>query len=134
MGDKPQVVTFHEDPVLDVTACLRAYINRTAHWRKSRQHHQLLLGIVAPHKPVCTSTISNWLKQMMASAGINTTVYKCHSVQSAATSKASAAGLLSLEEILRGANWKRASTFQKYYNRGTPKPTDDFALTVLKLK
>ena len=135
VGDKPQVVTFHqyEDPVLDVTTCLRAYITRTAHWRKSRQHHQLLLGIVAPHKPVCTSTISNWLKQMMAAAGIDTTVYKGHSVRSAATSKASASGL-SLEEILRRANWKRASTFQKYYNRGTPEPTDGFAQTVLTLK
>ena len=27
VGDKPQVVTFHQYPVLDVTACLRAYIS-----------------------------------------------------------------------------------------------------------
>ena len=117
--DKPQVVTFHqyEDPLLDVTASLSAYISRTVHWRKSQIHHQLLLGIVAPHRPACTSTISNWLKQMMATVGINTTVYKGHSVWSAATSKASTAGL-SVEEILQRANWKWASTFQNTITEG----------------
>ena len=133
VGEKPQVITFHryEDPLLDVTACLRTYLGRTLNWRTTQRHHQLLLGIVAPHKPVCTSTISNWLKQMMDAAGIDITTYKGHSVQSAATSKASTAGVS--VEILRKASWKRASTFQKYYNRGTPGQTDNFAHGVLKL-
>ena len=78
--------------------------------------HRLLLVIVSPHKPVVTSTIANWLKALMAKAGIDTSTYKAHSTRSAATSKAYAQGM-SLEEILAMANWTNAGTFFRYYKR-----------------
>ncbi len=83
VGDKPQTITLHQyqDPVLDVVTCTRSYIRRTSTWRTTSAHHKLLLGIVAPHKPVCTSTISNWLKHMMECAGMDVTVYKGHSTR-----------------------------------------------------
>ena len=132
VGDKPQTITLHQyqDPVLDVVTCTRSYIRRTSTWRTTSAHHKLLLGIVAPHKPVCTSTISNWLKHMMECAGIDVTVYKGHSTRSASTSKAKTAGL-SVAEIISRANWKQASTFQRFYNRGISEHTDNFAQAVL---
>jgi site-specific recombinase XerD len=133
VGGKPQKVTVHqfqEDPSLDVVECIRAYIRRTHSWRLTTRQHRLLLGIVAPHNPVCTSTISNWLKQMMEAAGIDVTAYKGHSTRAAATSKARAGGL-SVAEIVKRANWKRASTFEKFYNKETPREGDEFARAVL---
>lgn len=134
VGEKPRDIILHqyeEDPLLDVVECIRAYILRTRSWRLTEAHHRLLLGIVNPHNPVCTSTISNWLKHLMDAAGIDVSTYKGHSTRAAATSKARAGGI-SVAEIVKRANWKRASTFQRFYNKAMPCQTDDFAQAVLK--
>jgi len=72
--------------------------------------------VVAPHKPVVTSTISNWLKSVMTVSGIDTSTYKGHSTRAAATWKAKAAGL-SVSEIVKAANWTNARTFHRFYDR-----------------
>lgn len=122
-GAKPHQVTLWEyaEKVLDVTHCLRTYIRRTAAWRKKKEQHQLLLGITEPHKPVKTCTISNWLKKLMAMAGIDTDTFTAHSVRGASTSKASQVGL-SILEIMEQASWSNAKTFHKFYKREVPRP------------
>ena len=78
---KPLVITLHgypANPTLDVVTCVRDYISRTRSWRTTPAHRQLLLGIALPHKPVVTSTISNWLKTLMEWAGVDVTTYKAH--------------------------------------------------------
>jgi hypothetical protein len=107
---------FEDRPDLNPVTCLRSYIARTQDWRKSGYKRKLLLGIVAPHNPVVPSTVANWLKKTMASAGIDVEKYQAHSTRAAATSKAKAAGL-SVSEIIDRANWTNAGTFQKFYNR-----------------
>ena len=118
-GMKPVTIalrSYQDQASLDVVHCVRVYLRRTVEWRTSKDRHQLLLATVAPHKPVVTSTVSNWLKQLMGAAGIDTQKYQGHSTRSASTSKARAAGL-SVAEIVERANWSNARTFNRFYNR-----------------
>ena len=133
VGGKPTVVVLHEyepNKILDVVSCTRAYVLRTQAWRVSDKHHKLLLGIIAPHNPVCTSTIANWLKHIMAEAGIDVSTYTGHSTRSASTTKAKSAGL-SVADILQKANWSNASTFHRFYDRSEPDRSKQFASLVL---
>ena len=77
---------------------------------------QLFLATVRPHGPVVTCTVARWLKVLMGDAGIDTSIYKAHSTQAASTSKAMMQGL-SVEQITQQANWSRAATFFKFYNK-----------------
>jgi hypothetical protein len=130
-GQKPQTVSIqaYHHSELDVVACLRTYILRTTDWREDKSKHKLLLGTVAPHNPVKPCTIANWLKKTMQAAGIDTTKYKAHSTRGAATSKASSGGM-SVADILHQANWARAKTFEKFYQRNTME--NKFAEAVLR--
>ena len=68
-GRKSQIVSFHsyaQNKLFDVVDCIRTYIVRIRTWRLSEKQHNLLLGIIAPHQQVVTSTISKWLKQLMS--------------------------------------------------------------------
>ena len=135
VGQRPltiSLVQFEAKPLLDVVECIRVYIRRTLPWRVNQTQHQLLLGTVSPHKPVVTSTISNWLKQLMAAAGIDVSHYTGHSTRSAATSKAKAAGC-SVPEIVQQANWSNAKTFKRFYDRAeSVEPRSHFANVVLQ--
>jgi len=105
------------DPQLDVVGCLHEYKNRTATWRISQeQSAYLFLGLKKPHKPVAPCTIARWLVFLMDKAQIDTSKYKAHSTRAAATSKASSQGM-SVEQILKKADWTRASTFGRFYHK-----------------
>ena len=52
-------------------------------------------------------------------AGIDTSIFKGHSFRGASTSKAVTRGV-SLEDVLKTADWKNAGTFAKFYNRSSP--------------
>jgi len=60
----------------------------------------------------------------MALAGINTSVYKAHSTRAASTSKALAQGM-STQQIVKCANWDRASTFNKFYRKSVAQPVQN---------
>ena len=89
---------------------------------------QLLIAVIRPHKPVTSSTIARWIKSVLTNAGIDTAIFKAHSVRSAATSAASEAGL-STSEILAAADWSTESVFQKFYYK--PKGDTRFGQAVL---
>ncbi|MEO0683599.1 MAG: tyrosine-type recombinase/integrase [Cyanobacteria bacterium J06649_11] len=105
---------FEEDSSLCVCRTIDQYLDRT----KSRRngHTQMLLGLIKPHKPVSTSTVSRWLVHFLASAGIDTNMFKAHSTRSASTSKASSVGV-SLNEIVKRGQWASDSTFKKFYKK-----------------
>ena len=71
---------------------------------------------IKPHGPVVACSIARWLKLLMAASGIDTSVYKAHSTQSASVSKAKSQGL-SVDQILQRANWSQANTFYKFYDK-----------------
>ena len=93
---------------------------------------QLLISYHRPHKPVKSCTIARWIKSFLGSVGIDSSIFKGHSTRSASmasTSKARAGGV-SLEEVLKMADWAGPSSFLRFYYR--PSFSDDFARTVLQ--
>ena len=92
-------------------------------------NQQLLISYHRPHKPVQSYTIARWIKLFLGSAGIDTSTFKGHSTRSASTSKARAGGI-SLEDVLKMADWTGPSSFLRFYYR--PSFTDDFARAVLQ--
>ena len=115
-----------------VLRCLQSYISRTNIFRPlvdPATNQQLLISYHRPHKPVQSCTIARWIKSFLGSAGIDTSIFKGHSTRSASTSKARAGGI-SLEDVLKMADWTGPSSFLRFYYR--PSFTDDFARAVLQ--
>ena len=116
-------VTLKFDCLPDKTLCtkctLAAYISRTKALRGNGSNDfvsKLFISYIKPHKPISTDTLSRWIKLVLASAGIDTSVFKTHSVRGAATSHAYAKSVPTAE-ISRAADWTNERTFRKYYLR-----------------
>ena len=122
---------FPSDSCLCVMKCLRQYETDTLIHRKKDpgSSQPLFLSCVKPHKPVTSQRLANWLKEMLGKAGIDTTVFKAHSVRGASSTAASEKGVL-IEDILRKADWSTDSTFRKFYYR--PTQANNYAQTLLQ--
>ena len=121
---------YAHDEDLDVMKCLRRYIKVTKTMRiTDEQKHQLFLACVKPHKPVVPCTVARWLKSVMDKSGIDVSKYTAHSTRGASTSKANRMGL-SVAQIMQRANWAKARTFYRFYNREVQN-TDEFQNNVL---
>ena len=105
---------------------MKAYIERTNSLRVSE--NSLFLTAVPKHHPATASTIARWIKTGLAKAGIDTNIFKAHSVHSASTSAAVDAGI-SISEILEAADWSSASIFEKFYHQ--PVKSFKFGLSVV---
>ena len=62
------------------------------------------------------STISDWLKNVLTSSGINVSLFTSLSTLSATTSKASASGL-SMIKVIEQGTWSNMSTWQRFYQK-----------------
>ena len=71
-----------------------------------------------------SSTIARWLKTCLSEAGINTEIFKAHSVRGASSSTTAAAGVTT-SDILQVADWSSVSTFQKFYLRYSKNTEDE---------
>ena len=67
---------------------------------------------LAVHKPICSSTLARWLKSLLERAGIDTGIFKAHSVRGATTSAAARTGVTT-SDILKAADWSSESVFTK---------------------
>lgn len=65
---------------------------------------------------MCSSTVARWIKNVLSNAGIDTSIFKAHSVRSASVSDAYKNGT-PIKEILRVADWSNEKTFRKFYLR-----------------
>ena len=74
----------------------------------------LFLSYIKPHGPVTSQCIANWLKAILKKAGIDTSVFKAHSVRGASSTTALTKGVL-IEDILHTADWSTDSTFRRFY-------------------
>ena len=118
---------------LCVLRCLQCYITRTSPFRPvldSDTSRQLLVSYHRPHRPVQSCSISRWIKSVLSSAGIDTSIFKGHSTRSASTSKARSRGV-PLEEVVKMADWSGNSTFKRFYYR--PTFDNSYARAVLSL-
>ena len=112
------VFDFPDSPSICPVLTLQAYLDRTAQLQHA-DAYKLFISQCKPHKPVVAQTLARWMKNIMAAAGIDTTVFKQHSTRSA-----SAAWLeggpksLSVAQICKLANWsKLTTTFKRFYRR-----------------
>ena len=83
---------------------------------------------IQPHGPVTSQRLSHWLKEMLQKAGVDTAVFKAHSVRGASSTAASEKGA-SMEDILRTADWSTDSTFRRFFR---PSHNNSYAQTVLR--
>ena len=106
---------FDLDPRLCVVRCLERYLQKTQEIRHS-QCDSLLITTIPPFKQASSQTIARWVKEILLLSGVDTALFKAHSVRGASTSK-----LFQLHtpisEIMKKADWKTESMFRKFYNK-----------------
>ena len=119
---------FPSNGLLCPVITLRAYEEKTQGVRKEQGSKPLFLTTIKPHNPASSSTIARWLKSILGKAGIDTTVFKAHSVRGAATTAASNAGV-TIGDILNAADWSNPSVFQRFYYK--PSKQTQFGRAVL---
>lgn len=112
----PQVATYEvyqAEPLLCPLRALVDYVKRTSQWRTE---DQFLLRSYKSHAKVTGSTVSRWIKSILAEAGVSSS-FGAHSTRGASTSKAYSSGL-PLSLIMKAASWsERSGTFNKFYYR-----------------
>ena len=107
------------DKRLCVVECLKRYEEMTAKHRDlEAESLPLFLSYVKPFKPVTSQRIAHWIKDILSEAGVDTRVFKAHSVRGASVSAAKSKGV-GIPDILEMADWSRDSTFRKFYYRTT---------------
>ena len=72
---------------------------------------RLFISFIKPHKAVTSSSIARWLRTILEEAGIDYSIFGAHSTRGASAS-AAARGGVTLEIILKAANWCSESVFQ----------------------
>lgn len=108
-----EYVAFPANRRLCVVTVLIHYLERTLDARQGTK--ALLLTHSKPHGAASSDSIRRWVKKCLELAGIDTNIFKPHSVRGASTSFAARMNV-SLDLIMRSAGWQRQSTFSKYYN------------------
>ena len=84
---------------------LRHYLKATREVRPvfpSSKPDPLLISFFKPHKPISLPTLSRWLRTGLTNAGIDTEVFKVHSVRGASTTAAMNSNV-PLEDIMKTA-------------------------------
>ena len=92
----------------------KEYLNRTETIRGNNKC--LFISYVKPYGPVSKDSTSRWLKSVMILAGVDCSVYKPHSIRSAAVSKAKSS-MVPIDDILKTAGWSSERTFAKFYDK-----------------
>ena len=99
---------------------------------RSPTDFRLFISFVKPHRAVSSATISRWIKTVLSDAGIDTSIFKAHSVRRAATSAAYNKGV-PVEHILKLANWSNESTFRRFYLKSAEPGMPDSTVNVVDL-
>jgi hypothetical protein len=105
---------YTEDIDLYAFLVINEYLKRTNKLR-GQNEHKLFISFTKPHKAVSKDTITRWILMVLTNAGIDTSVYKAHSLRHAVTSKANSIGI-PLSDILNKAGWTGFTMFEKFYN------------------
>ena len=88
----------------------------TKAFRNDNTKNKLLLSYIRPHKEVGSKTVSRWLKQSLAAAGVDVSVFQGHSVRAASSSKAKLCGV-PRDNILKMGGWSNERTFATHYDK-----------------
>lgn len=123
-----KLAKFGQDTRICPIQCLKAYIGKTRERRGNID--QLLISTVKPYRAVGRGTVSNWVKKMLAKAGIDTGKFKAHSTRAAATSDVTNKGI-NMNALLRVASWRSEETFGRFYNKPIESETSQMVNTLL---
>lgn len=100
------------DRRLCLVTVLQEYLKRTKERRNGQKY--LFISYAKPFRAVSKSSIARWIRTVMASAGIDLSIFTPHSLRSVATSTAKRKNV-SMKTIVDTAGWSNSSTFVKYY-------------------
>ena len=135
--DKPAeafFACFDQDRKLCPVECFRYYLKLSRNVRPVIPFSlpdKLFISFIRPHKPVTAKTLGGWLRTFTSAAGIDSHVFKAHSVRGASTTPAANA-FVPLSTIMSMADWSSALTFRTFYYK--PLFNSDFASGVLSLE
>jgi len=118
---------FNKSPALCIVKTYQDYIRRTLPLRTLSS--RLFVTTIRPYRTASRDTVANWVKAVLATAGINLTLYSPHSTRAASTSKAALKGI-PLNTIIRTAGWSSDQTFRAFYNKPITRDTG-FATGIL---
>ena len=81
---KPSVIVIFPSvpskPHVCPMSTVSVYITRTCNLRNPTDF-RLFISFVKPHRAVSPATISRWIKTVLSDAGIDTSIFKAHSVR-----------------------------------------------------
>ena len=107
---------------------LKEYLKRT----KDRRGEATQLFIsFPPIRAVSKDTIARRVREIMQAAGLDTGIFKPHSIRGASTSAAMRARV-PIQTILSTAGWSRQSASAKYYQK--PLTSNNFSTSVIEGK
>ena len=116
---------YKENCKVCVASALVSYLNKTEKIRGEEQ--KLFIALRKPYKAVKAQTLSHWVSDTLAAAGLDTNVYTAYSTRHAATAAADRSGI-SIDQIRKTEGWtKNSETFAKFYNRAIALDKNDFA-------
>uniref|UniRef100_A0A1X7VW67 Tyr recombinase domain-containing protein n=1 Tax=Amphimedon queenslandica TaxID=400682 RepID=A0A1X7VW67_AMPQE len=81
-----------------------------------RNENRLFISFIKPHEVVTSSSIARWLRTTLEEAGTDSSIFGAHSTRGASAS-AAARSRVTIEEILKAANWSSESVFQGFYHQ-----------------
>ena len=82
--------SFQTNLVLCPVDCLNSYISITKRFQNlsGKEPNILFISHIKPHQAVTTATVACWIRSIWKDAGVDTSIFKTHSVRGAATSAA----------------------------------------------
>ncbi len=117
--DKPgkpiKPISFYKydiDKELCVFRCILYYITVT---KDLRTDDGFFIRTKKPHRHATSETLSNWIKDVLHSSGVDIATYSSHSTRSAAASAANKT--ISVDTILNAVGWTCEKTFARFYNK-----------------
>lgn len=133
LGKKQPYLTFpcfNDKPELCIATTINHYLKVT---EPHRQHiNTLILTHKKPYHAASAQTISRWVKEILEKSGIDTDVFKSHSVRHAVTSAAFRSGL-DIDLIRTTAGWtEKSSVFNIFYNLPLARKPENFAKCIIK--
>ena len=74
------------------------------------------VSYIRPFKSLTSKTLSRWIKVVLTSAGVDSNIWKPHSVRSASATHQTSTQNLDLGQICRLVNWSLTSgVYKKFY-------------------
>lgn len=94
---------------------LRMYLSKTSdRVEKINFSKPVFITSRKPFRRARPETLSQWIKDCLRRAGVNTGTFTAHSTRGASSSQARARGV-PIAEILKVANWSSRSTFEHFF-------------------